>query len=228
MGEIKVGRLDLNGSMQLLDILRERLKNFSASHTYPVYKKLQNDINNPFFPYIGIELNLEIERIVKNEWMSARVVKEFDYGLGGIKNMLFYIPYNGHIVFFAVDISNVILVNFFKENEVEVINTLSIYDICLIGPNRQYVELIHYLGEIFYASNTNKSFLNFGEYLGETKQEVSNNLNTLLWNDFKKYINNQTCYGTHDILQIGDILINCNFTKGVNEYFEFTSKVWVD
>jgi hypothetical protein len=228
MGEINLDRLDPKSSMQLLDVLRERVNNFSASHTYPIFKKLQNDTNNPFFPYVGIELNNEIERIVKNEWMSARIVEEFDYGLGGLKNMLFYIPYNRHRIFFAIDVFNVVLVNYFTDNEVENYNKLSISDICLIGLNKPYVERIDYLGETFYATNTNKSFLNFGLALGENKREVSNNLNNLLWNDFKRYINNQECMGTHNILQIGNIIINCNFNKGVDVHFKFTSKLWVD
>jgi hypothetical protein len=224
-------KIDLNGSLQLLDILRERLKRFSASHTYPVYKKLQNDANNPFFPNVGLDLNNEIERIVNTEWMSARVIKDFDYGLGGLKNMLFYIPYGKHRLFFVIDISNVILVNYLTENKLGELGgneTLSIYDICLVGPNKRYVEEIYHLGETFYATNTNKSFLNFGESFGESKWEVSDNLNILLWNDFRNYINNKDCFGTHDILQIGDILINCDFTKGVNEHFHYTSKLWVD
>jgi hypothetical protein len=41
-----------------------------------------NDTNNPFSPNIGKELNKNIEDIVISEWELARVVMEFDYGLG--------------------------------------------------------------------------------------------------------------------------------------------------
>jgi len=214
--------------VQLLDVLKERLKDFRASHTYPVYKKLQEDVNNPFYPKIGDELNHEIKRIVENEWRSARVIEDFDYGLGGLKNMLFYIDYNRHRIFFAIDIFNVVLVNYYTENEVENNDILSNYDICLLGPDKQFAKVIYYLDESFYAINTYNSFLNYGEELGENNQEISSDLNSLFWNDFKKYVNNQTCLGTHDVLQIGNILINCNFTKGVDKLFRYTSKLWVD
>jgi hypothetical protein len=126
--------------------------------------------------------------------------------------MLFYIPFGTYKIYFAIDIFNLVLLNY--SNGDEFANNPSLYDISMVGPNRMYSEEINYLGETFYATNTNKSFLNFGENLGESKWEVSNSLNSLLWNDFRKYINNQNCIGTHDILQIGDILINCNFTNG--------------
>lgn len=41
--------------------------------------------------------------------------------------------------------------------------------------------------------------------------------------------NNPGCSGTHELLQVGNVIINCNFKAGfLNEGFLYTSKILVN
>lgn len=139
---------------KLRQVLKERSKEFKVSHTYLFFKKLDADVNNPLYKYRGLELNTKIEEIVLKNWASAKVIYDFDYGLGGLNNIVFYIPYQDHKLCFAIDLWNLVLINSFVDSDETNLNYMDYSTLFLIDNFQSFVKKIKYLNHNFYAINT--------------------------------------------------------------------------
>jgi len=204
---------------KVMDIFENKLNNFTCSHSYHCYKKLGTISNNPFGNIRGLELDSSFQKIIYDNYLEIKVLYEYDYGLGGLKNTLFTVPYQNYLLVFGLDIGNLILINF-SYNNINM-NLMTLNEVCMYGNESFYS--FKKDNENYIGINTYLSFTKFAEFVD---LDLNKKNNKLFWDDFSDYIkNNGNALGEYNILQLGNIIINSDFNPGKENYDTYTTKI---
>lgn len=199
---------------ELLKVIREQTARTQYRHSYPAFRVHRLDKTNPYYYLEGKKFNEKLKEIVHSNLKSAEIIREFDYGLGGLKNLLIQIEHKDYYWFFAIDIFNVVLLNLICKYDIK--ENASLHQLCI--PDLKYSHSLNHQGKNFLVCNTNHAFENYKKLKSNlTLDEVTNNF----WEDFEKYVWNYEQSGHFDLLQIGDIIIICEYS---NEKSDLTSE----
>ena len=204
---------------KVLNIFDNKLNKFTFSHSYHCYKKIEANSNNPFGKIRGLELDSSFQKIILDNIFEIKVLYEYDYGLGGLKNILFTVPYQNYLLVFGLDIKNLILINFFYNDKN--INFMTLNEVCVYG-NESFYSFKMY-NDNYIVINTYLSFTKFANYVNFALTKKNNKL---FWDDFSDYINNNdNALGNYNILQLGNVIINTDFNPGKEAYDTVTTKI---
>lgn len=204
----------------ILETIKNRLSVYTISHSYSCYKKLNALRNNdPFNGSRGEELAKQLYRIIFENLKDLKVIYSYSYGLGGIKNIVFSVPYKSFQLILGIDIGNLILLNMFDETEeINVDDKLKI----ILGANNFFY--IEYYGETFTVGNT---YLAFEKLNDEFSFSKNKGFNKIFKKEFSDYVNNSgVTNGSYEYVQFGEYVIITNYNPTVERNY-YTSKLWV-
>ena len=148
--------------------------------------------------------------------------------MGSLRTVLFSLPYEKYHFIFAIDVFDLVLLNFepteFYTNtpsEKLLIPCLSLEDEIESGRLNvlPYMNWNYFIINNHYAFERYKKLNNYEEIVSGKKVYRS------LWDDFNTYVSNGNSKGTYTVMQVKNVLILTDFKLGLSDSHRFTTKI---
>jgi hypothetical protein len=219
-----------NGSTnyKIFENLSNSIQNFRVSHTYHAYLKLINDKRNPLYGLRGKDLQLKLKEIVTKGWELGKVLDQYDYGIGSLRTVLFTIPIEKYQFIFAIDVIELVLLNFFPINEPMeqsfeklLIPCLSFEDEIDCGR----LKVLPYMDWNYFVINNHYAFEEYKKLNKSEENTGGKKVYRSLWDDFNTFVNNGESKGTFSIMQVKNVLILTDYKLGLSEHHNSLTKI---
>lgn len=194
-----------------------RYIDYEIQHTYLVFRKMENDKDNPISKELLTcpDINNKLRRIYEEGFEKSTIIKSYDYKLFGSTDngdyLLKSLMYKDFILLFIVSPFTIVFANYIHSSEEFPVNENSIFMGIDQSLYKEFIQQFTLDGFTYKFINTYEPFYNFcDDYCNGILSIINNDI---FWTDFNYYLQYRPVKGIYEVIQIDSLIIVANYKR---------------